>query len=90
MKQLRKYQLFATGPGGRLSNQISKYLEWKPDVWVVEVKAKSIKQAYWVTANAVVAERGKAGIVSVDRSSGPGGYFPWPDTLWPKHWGTKK
>jgi len=57
-------------------------------MWIVTVRAASIKQAFWLLGNVQVAKDKGAGIISVDNSWGPefSGNFPWASELYPEHW----
>lgn len=48
MARIREYKLYSYGQG----SAFSEYARPKP--WIVQVRAKSIKQAYWLVANGVV------------------------------------
>ena len=57
----------------------------QPKPWIVRVRARSIKQAYYLVGNHVPYPdpplRGKVGIVSVDHSYGPVMLKQWPFTF---------
>jgi len=79
-KYARNYELYYSG--GRIRRDYDK------GMWVCQVKAKSIKQAYFLLLNKKVVDSSGCGIVRVDNSIGPfhSGDFPFNDSLYPAHW----
>jgi len=74
MKRVKEYELYTHG-FGEISNQ---YPSRGAKPWVIRVRAKSIKQAYWLLGNEEVGSETKLGIVFVDHSNGPNMLDDWP------------
>lgn len=47
-RRIRNYELYSTGAG-----DVSNEYGW-PKPWVIDVRAKSIKQAYYLVANGII------------------------------------
>jgi hypothetical protein len=74
---LKIYKLFTTGPGGKITNKGVDYSKGGYP-WVVEVRAASVNEAYRLLGGQIVAPTNRqAGVLSVDRSSGPPSRWPW-------------
>jgi hypothetical protein len=83
-KKIRSYELYTFGAYG-IYNQTKLY---RSGMWVCDVFAHSIKQAYFFVANKIVYnEKTGIGIFRVDNSHGPDSLWIWPDELWPEQWG---
>lgn len=83
---MRLYKLFSHKPG-----DVSSKYNGKPFIFIV--RAKSIKQAYWLVANQRPAATDRSvGVVSIDHSYGPSKSWPFNDPLRTRsvHWNTKK
>ena len=77
-RRIREYELYALSPDV-FSNLTSWYSEQHTKPWVIRLRAKSIKQAYWLMGNQVVSPDGKAvGITQVGHSWGPSMLESWP------------
>jgi len=75
-KPVRKYELYHNG-----GDIYSRSAEYSHGDYLCMVKAKSIKQAYWLLAhNVVYDETTKVGVYFIDNSDGPG-YHSWPFTV---------
>lgn len=77
MKRLRTYELYTSAPGGRISNAGRDY---HSGMWVVQVRARSIRQAYALLARQVVSAGMTEGVVAIDNSQPRyvGGHVHWP------------
>jgi hypothetical protein len=77
--RLRKYTLFTTGPEGRISCWGRDYYS---GMWIARIRAKSIKDAYYLLAHQIGApggrnSRGESGILTLS-SSQPLSLMGWP------------
>lgn len=73
---MRTYKLFTTGPGGRITNKTVDYAKGGFP-WIVEVRAESLRDAHrLLSAQTPARDLKSKGIVSIDRSAGPG-QWPW-------------
>lgn len=83
---MRFYRLYSHKPG-----DVSSKYNGKPFIFIV--RAKSIKQAYWLVANQKLPDKDTSpGIVSIDHSYGPSKPWPFSDPLRTvsAHWNTKR
>lgn len=79
----RVYTVYTSCPGGRISTRTADYHSGD---WVVEVRATSIKQAYYLVGNRVFAKDTiSLGIVGLGRNDRPDARCPWDDGR-PKEW----
>lgn len=85
-KPLKRYRLYTWGPKGDIYSRSCDYVT---GMWIVEVKAESIKQAYRLLGKEVYSEgRGSPGIVELDRAWAMSwSKWPWKNkSLMPKLW----
>lgn len=75
-KRIRKYELYS-----HTGRDISAKYNPSHKAWQLLVRAKSIKQAYYLAANGVISNEGSVGIVFVDHSDGPERLKLWPFTF---------
>lgn len=70
---MKIYKLFSDGPG----SVFGKY-RTHPRPWIIKVRARSIRQAYWLVAHQQVSIDGGVGITWMDHSHGPEMLDHWP------------
>ena len=75
-KRIREYKLYTQGCG----DVTNKYYPQTSKPWILTVRARSIKQAYWLVSNEEVwdGEKGSVGISFIDHSWGPKMLEKWP------------
>ena len=76
---MRTYELYSTGPGDVFSNG----KRYQSGDWIFQVRASSIRAAYYFVANQIVQSRpGGPGIEYLSNAQGPPTRWPWKEALW--------
>lgn len=66
MSRVREYTLWSTGPSFvYIENRPPAWREQRRSRYRIRVRARSIKQAYWLASHRVYADKGDVGIVDV-------------------------
>jgi hypothetical protein len=92
-KKIKSYDLYMDMPNGSITNKSEAYSKGTHK-WIVYVRARSIREAYFLAANQKGSRDGSVGITRIDHKYSPQVDWPWklPKETYAEwlHWGEEQ